>query len=140
MMNQLFSSPAFGTQAFGDLFEKVAQGNRTAVDSAVALNEIVVRTQGALARKQLEAFETCLGAGTEQLKLIAETKDPKDLVSRQTAAVVELGEKMVGVAQQSLEIQSQARDEMAAWFEDGFKSVTEASAAKPAKPSPRKAA
>lgn len=141
MMNQLFNNPALGNQAFGDLFEKFASSNKTAVDAAIAFNDIVVRTQGALARKQLEVFETCLDAGAEQLKLVSATKDPKDLVTKQTAAAVSLSEKVVGAAQASLEIQNQARDELAAWVEDGFKTVTEASAdAKPAKPAARKAA
>jgi hypothetical protein len=46
---------------------------------------------------------------------------------------VELGEKLVAVAQEALEIQAQARDEVASLVEDGFKAVNLPTVVKPAR-------
>ena len=53
---------------FNNVFEKVAAANQRAMESALQLNQIAVRTQGLLARQQLAAFENCLEAATKQLK------------------------------------------------------------------------
>jgi hypothetical protein len=44
-------------------------------------------------------------------------------MARQTEVAVELGEKLVAVAQEAMEIQAQARDEVAAMVEDGLKAA-----------------
>ena len=108
---------------FNEAVAKLTAANRSAVESALRLNEIAVRAQGLLARQQVAAIETCFEAGTRQFKLVTETRDPKELVSRQTEVAVDLGEKLVAVAQESLDIQVQARDELANWIEEGFETV-----------------
>ena len=45
----------------------------------------------------------------------------KDLMEQQVEMATRFGEKMVAAAQESLEIQARARDELARVFEDGFK-------------------
>ena len=119
--------------------EKLTAANRSAVESALRLNKIAVRAQGLLVRQQVAAFENCLEAGSLQVKMATETRDPRELVARQAEVAVELGEKLVAVAQEALDIQNQARDEIATWIEDGLKTVkAEAAAVTPkAKPAPR---
>lgn len=125
-----------------NVFENVTEANKQAVDAVLNLNRIAMRTQSLMARQQLAALENCLDAGSKQWKLVTETRDPKELMSRQSEVAVELGEKLVAVAQESLEIQAQARDELAAWFEEGMKSVKTpmASAAKETSKTVKKAA
>jgi hypothetical protein len=121
---------------FNDAVVKMTEANRSAFESALRLNKIAVRAQGLLARQQVAAFENCLEAGTRQFKLVTEVRDPKDLVARQAEVAVELGEKLVAVAQEALDIQAQARDELTTWIEEGLeaaKAETQAVAA-PAKP------
>ncbi len=119
---------------FNETVEKLTAANRTAVESALRLNKIAVRAQSLLARQQVAAFENCLEAGSRQMALVGETRDPRELVARQAEVAVELGEKLVAVAQEAMDIQSQARDELATWLEDGLKTVkagAEAAAPKP---------
>ena len=120
---------------FKDSVEKLAAANRSAVESAMRLNKIAVRAQSLLARQQVAAFENCFEAGTRQMAIAGETRDPREMVARQTEVVVELGEKLVAVAQEAMDIQSQARDEIATWLEDGLKSVK--AGAEGAAPKPR---
>jgi len=108
---------------FNDTVAKLTAANRSVVASAMQFSKIAVRAQSLLARQQMEAMENCLEAGTRQMKLVSETRDPRDLVARQAEVAVELGEKLVAVAQEAMDIQSQARDEIATWVEDGLKTV-----------------
>lgn len=110
-------------QIYSDVLKNVSEVNKQAIESVLRLNRIAVRTQGLLARQQLSAMETYLDAGTRQLDLVGKTQDPQELVKLATEINVELGEKLMAVAQEALDIQSQARDEFTSWFEDGVKAV-----------------
>lgn len=122
-------------------FERVTEANKTAVDAAVRLNKIAVRAQGLLARQQLAAFENWLEAGTKNMRLAAETRDPKELMAKQAEVAVELGEKLIGVAQEALDIHAQARDELVSMVEEGFSAVAaSAPMTKPASKTVKKAA
>lgn len=110
-------------KVMSDVIENMSQANKKAVDAVINFNKIALRAHSQLARQQLAAFENCLDAGTKQLKLASESRDPKELMAAQSEVAVALGEKLVAVAQESLEIQAKTRDELAAWMEDGFKAV-----------------
>ena len=105
------------------VFENVTEAHKKAVDAMMNFNRIAVRTQGLLAGQQLVALEKLFDAGSRNLQLVTETRDPRELMSRQTEVAVELGEKLVAVAQEALDIQAQARDEVATLVEDGFKAA-----------------
>jgi len=129
-------------KVMSNVFENVTEANKQAVDAVLSFNRIAMRAQSLMARQQLAALEGYLDAGSKNWKLVTETRDPKELVSRQSELAMELGEKLVAVAQESLEIQAQARDELAAWMEDGMKAVKipVASVAKAAKSAKKAAA
>jgi phasin family protein len=106
-----------------NVFENVSEAHKKAVDALMGFNKIAVRTQGLLANQQLAALEKVFDAGSRNLQLATESRDPRELVARQTEVAVELGEKLVAVAQEALDIQAQARDEVATLVEDGFQAV-----------------
>jgi phasin family protein len=110
-------------KAVSNVFENVTEANRKAVDAFMGFNKIAVRTQGLLAGQQMAALEQMMDAGSRNLQLVSETKDPRELIARQTEVAVELGEKLVAVAREALDIQAQARDEVATLVEDGFKAA-----------------
>ena len=110
-------------KAVNNVFENVTEAHQKAVDALMGFNKIAVRTQGLLAGQQLAAMEKVFDAGSRNLQLVTETHDPRELMSRQTEVAVELGEKLVAVAQEAMEIQAQARDEVAAMVEDGLKAA-----------------
>jgi len=106
-----------------NVFENVTEAHRMAVDALMGFNKIAVRTHGLLAGQQLAALENVFAAGSKNLQLVTEGRDPKDLMAGQTEVAVQLGEKLVAVAQEALEIQTQARDEVATLVEEGLKAV-----------------
>ncbi len=106
-----------------NVFENVTEAHRKAVDALMGFNKIAVRTQGLLAGQQLVAMEKFFDAGSRNLQLVTESRDPKELMERQTQVAVELGEKLVAVAQEALDIHAQARDEVTTLVEDGFQAV-----------------
>ncbi|NIP46603.1 MAG: TIGR01841 family phasin, partial [Gammaproteobacteria bacterium] len=110
-------------KAVSNVFENVTEAHKKAVDALMGFNKIAVRTQGLLAGQQLAALEKVFDAGTRNLQLVSETRDPRELVARQTEVAVELGETLVAVAREALDIQAQARDEVATLVEDGFKAA-----------------
>lgn len=120
-------------KVMADVIENVNQANKKAVDAVMSFNKIALRAQSQLARQQLAALENCLEAGTRQMKLASESRDPKELMAAQSEVAVALGEKLVAVAQESLEIQAKTRDELAAWVEEGFKAAKMPELAKAAK-------
>ena len=106
-----------------NVFDNVTEAHRKAVDAVMGFNKIAVRTQGLLAGQQLAALEKVLDAGSRNWQLVSETRDPRELMARQTEVAVELGENLVAVAREALDIQAQARDEVATLVEDGFKAA-----------------
>ena len=66
-------------------------------------------------------MENVFAAGSKNLQLVTEGRDPKDLMAGQTEVAVQLGEKLVAVAQEAMDIQTQARDEVASLVEEGLK-------------------
>ncbi len=122
-----------------NVFENVTEAHKKAVDALMGFNKIAVRTQGLLAGQQLAAMERLFDAGSRNLQLVSESRDPKELMARQTEVAVELGEKLVAVAQEAMDIQAQARDEVATLVEDGLKAVNVPALVKTTK-TPKKAA
>lgn len=110
-------------QVYTDVLKNVSEVNKQAIESVLRFNRIAVRAQGLLARQQLSAMESYLDAGTRHLDLVGKTQDPQELIKMATEINVELGEKLMSLAQESMDIQAQARDEITSWFEDGVKAV-----------------
>ena len=110
-------------QAYTDVMKNVSEVNKQAIESVLRLNRIAVRTQGLLARQQLSAMESYLEAGTRHLDLVGKTQEPQELIKLATEINVELGERLMALAQEVMDIQAQARDEFTTWFEDGVKAV-----------------
>ena len=106
-----------------NVFENVTEAHKKAVDALMGFNKIAVRAQGLLAGQQLVAMEKLFDAGSRNLQLVSESRDPKELMARQTEVAVELGEKLVAVAQEAMDIQAQARDEVTTLVEDGLKAA-----------------
>ncbi len=110
-------------KAVSNVFDNVSDAHRKAVDAVMGFNKIAVRTQSLLAGQQMAALEKVLDAGSRNLQLVTETRDPREQIAPQTEVAVELGETLVTVAREALDIQAQARDEVATLVEDGFKAA-----------------
>ena len=97
----------------------VAEANQKAVAAAVDFNRIATRAQSRLARRQFAVFEDCLDAGSAHLAAVTAGDEPQKVLSRHAEIAAELGEKLVAASQEALEIQVEARDELASWMQEG---------------------
>lgn len=127
-------------KAVDNVFANVGEAHKKAFDAILGFNKIAVRTQGLLASQQLVALEKFLDAGSRNLQLVTESRDPRELMARQTEVAVELGETLATVAREAMDIQAQARDEVAHLVEDGFKGVDFPAVVKTPKTAAKKAA
>ncbi len=128
---------------FDRVYEQVAEANKSALQRAVRLNDIVTRTQNQLAEQQLAFVESYLDTGASQLQALAEANDPKGFMSRQAELATQMGERLVAIVQRMVDIQGEARDEITALMKEGLKAAeakATAPAVKEAKPAPSKAA
>ena len=112
----------------------VVEANEKAVAAAVEFNRIATRAGTRVARRQFAAFEDILDAGSKHIEAAGTGEGPA-AVSRHAEIATELGEKLVAATQETIEIQTEARDELARWFEKGIEAAqtTAKTAAEPAK-------
>lgn len=110
-------------QVYNDVVKNVSDMNKQAMESVLRLSRIAVRTQGLLARQQLTVVENYIDAGTRHLNLVSKTQDPQEIIKLASEINVELGEKLMALAQESMDIGSQARDELTTMVEDGIQVV-----------------
>ena len=101
--------------------EQAGKANQTGLDAALRMTRLMSRTQGQLMRQQLAWFEALLGAGQAQFDALSGAKDPADAFARQVDAATKAGERLMGVVQETLDLQAQTRDELSAWFEEGVR-------------------
>jgi phasin family protein len=110
-------------QNWSTLLTSVAEANEKAVAAATEFNRIAARAQARFARRQFVAFEDCLDAGSEHLAAVTAGDDPQKVMSRHAEIAAKLGEKLVAASQEALEIQVEARDELAGWMEKGVNTM-----------------
>ena len=136
-------------QVYNDVVKNVSDMNKQAMESVLRLSRIAVRTQGLLARQQLSVVENYIEAGTKHMNLVSTTRDPQEIIKLASEINVELGEKLMALAQESMDIGAQARDELTSMVEDGIQEVqkqaekvgtAQAKAAKTASKTAKKAA
>ena len=110
-------------QLFTNVLGKTTEANKTAIDSLVRLGDIAMRTQSLFARQQMAIFEQLVETGSRSFQAASEIRDPRELMARQVELAAALGERMLAVAQESVEIQVWARDELTGWVQEGIESV-----------------
>lgn len=110
-------------QVYNDVVKNVSDMNKQAMESVLRLSRIAVRTQGLLARQQLSVVENYIDAGTKHLNVVSTTRDPQEIVKLASEINVELGEKLMALAQESMDIGAQARDELTSMVEEGIQEV-----------------
>ena len=107
-------------QVYNDVLKNVSDMNKQAMESVLRLSRIAVRTQGLLARQQLSVVENYIDAGAKHLDLVGKTQDPQEVIKLASEINVSLGEKLMAVAQESMDIGAQARDELTSLVEEGI--------------------
>ena len=110
-------------QVYNDVVKNVTDMNKQAMESVLRFSRIAVRTQGLLARQQLSVVENYIDAGAKHLDVVSKTRDPQEMIKMASEINVELGEKLIAVAQESMDIGAQARDELTSMVEEGIEAA-----------------
>jgi len=114
-----------------NVLKNVQEANDRTIAAATDLGKLATRTQGLLLNKQIAAFELWLEAGTKQIKSFSEIRDGRELFTNQAEVAQDLGRKMVNSLNEVVEIQTQARDELAKLVQGNMEQVQ--TAVKPGK-------
>ncbi len=108
---------------FNNVLKNIKEANDQTLAVATDLSKLATRTQGLLLNKQMAAFALWLDAGARQIQSFSEIRDGRDLFKTQAEVAQDLGRKLVTSLTEVVEIQTQARDEMAKLVEGNLKQV-----------------
>lgn len=89
------------------------------------LGEINQRALDRLMDKQVSLMNIWMDAGMQQIKLATEAKGLQELMTGNLAITKAIAEKLAAENRDSLEMATETRDELRAWFESGVADVTE---------------
>lgn len=89
------------------------------------LGEINQRAFDRMMDKQVSLMNIWMDAGMQQIKLATEAKGLQELMTGNLAITKATAEKLAAENRDSLEMATETRDELRAWFESGVADVTE---------------
>jgi phasin family protein len=89
------------------------------------LGEINQRAFDRMMDKQVSLMNIWMDAGMQQSKLATEAKGLQELMTGNLAITKATAEKLAAENRDSLEMATETRDELRAWFESGVADVTE---------------
>ena len=96
-----------------NVLKNVQEANNRTIAAATDLGKLATRTQGLLLNKQIAAFELWLEAGARQIKSFSEIRDSREMFTNQAEVAQDFGRKLMNSLNEVVEIQTQARDELA---------------------------
>lgn len=102
-----------------ELIDQWAFLGRNAIDSMKELGQINAQITQKLAEQQQQILNTCLEASTKEMRLVTETKDPKDLLVNQASLATEYSNKLAEIVRDTNEVLVECKDELTAWAEKG---------------------
>jgi hypothetical protein len=112
--------------------DKLAEINKQMIGSFAQLSEIAATAQSKIASQQMAAFEANMGAASKVMEAITAGKQPADVYAVQVETAQSLAEGMMGSARDFWEVQTEARDQMAALWTTQTEAATQ-----PTKPAAR---
>lgn len=121
-MDSTFTVPNFLSNhsfAFWDTLSKVS------VEHSKQLESLNMKLAEKLMKKQAEFFNTAVAAGNQVMALYGESKTLPEILAEQGKLTTELGNKMLAVTREAGEILAASGEDYRAWFEQGFKRMTE---------------
>lgn len=92
--------------------------NENTMTTAQRMAELNMKTFEVLGAKQAELFKSCFESAQKNAETLANTKDVKELVELQKAAVTECNEKWLSGAREAVETLNGVRDEITGIYEE----------------------
>ena len=104
-----------------NLFKEMSVNGFETMRSLGALN---LQTWEKFADQQMEAINLFVEAGTQEIKLVSETKDINALVEAQVELTKQFGETLVAKGRENLEAAAEVQNEYRTWLENGVNAFT----------------
>jgi phasin family protein len=88
------------------------------------LGEMQMAAWNGLMEKQLQAFNVAVDSAVAQVQLVAEGKEPQELVQAQVELNRKLAEEMMAKTRESFELVQKAGEDVRGWAEEAVKQAS----------------
>ena len=121
-MDTTFTAPNFMSTEALAYWDNLSKAS---VESSKQLESLNMKLAEKLMKKQAELFSTAVAATNQVFALFSEGKALPEILAEQGKLTTELGNKMFAFTREAGEILTASQEEYRAWFEQGFKALTE---------------
>jgi phasin family protein len=104
-----------------NLFKEMSISGFETLRSLGALN---LQTWEKFADRQMDAVNLLVEAGTQEIKLVSETKDVNALVNGQVELAKQFGETLMSKSRENLDVVAEVQEEYRTWFENGVNAIS----------------
>lgn len=113
-----------------ELIQQWVELNKSAMEAIKELGEINTSAMTRLTQRQMDMVGLYMEGSAKQLEALSSAKTPQAAIAAQSSLFIELNEKLMSNARQTVEVLTDVKSELAAWVEKGM----EKTAAKMPKP------
>ena len=113
---------------------------KSAVDSGKELEALNLKLIEQISQKQVELLTSAFEMGNKWVSSFSEFKALPEMISAQSKLASEYGSKVMSASKETTDLLTASRDDYKAWFEKGFKLMSDQTAAVAKPVSVRKAA
>jgi len=103
------------------IFENINKVGKSSYETVKGLYDINTNIVEQLIEQQFALVSLGNEYTARQLKLASETKGYKEVINGQTEIAADISSKVQGIARNTIDILSESKDEVNAWFEKGVK-------------------
>ena len=111
-----------------DVAAKMIKANTALIDSAARMSSVAMDTQGRVARHQMALVEKWVEAGSKQMALLEDVRNPADLVTKSSAIATDLGQEVAVMMREAMELQAELGAAMTTAMQEEFANFTAAAA------------
>ena len=101
------------------IFENINKVGKSSYETVKGLYDINTNIVEQLIEQQFALFSLGNEYTARQLKLASETKGYKEVINGQTEITADISSKVQGIARNTIDIFSESKDDVNAWFEKG---------------------
>lgn len=95
--------------------DKMIAFSKSAIESMQELSEINSRILKNVSDQQMAILNTCLEASSKETELLTQAKDPKAVLSSQTALTAEYNARFMDIVRDTAEVLNTCKDELSGW-------------------------
>jgi phasin family protein len=103
-----------------ELMQQWIELNKSAMEAIKELGEINTSAMTRLTQRQMDMVGLYMEGSAKQLEALSGAKTPQEAVAAQSNLFIELNEKLMSNARQTVEVLTDVKSELAAWVEKGM--------------------